>query len=81
MLEAGLSFNVAVEAQDTALQKELVSRGVGLMVFGDESAKAWAKTGRIVRLGGLKDIKEEYWIGMVKRAIDNKHLKEILASI
>ncbi len=81
MLEAGLSFTVAVEAQDTALQKELVARGTGLMVFGDESAKAWAKTGRIVRLGNLKDIKEEYWLGMVKRAIDNKHLKEILASL
>ncbi len=81
MLEAGLSFHVAVEAQDTALQKELVARGDGLMVFGDESAKAWAKSGRIVRIGGLKGLKEEYWIGMVKRAIDNKQLKEILASL
>ncbi len=81
MLEAGLSFHVMVEAQDTALQKELVARGDGLMVFGDESAKSWAKAGRIVRIGGLKGLKEEYWIGMVKRAIDNKHLKEILASL
>lgn len=81
MLEAGVSFKIAVEAQDTALQKELVARGDGLMVLGDESAKAWAKAGRLVRLGSLKDVKEEYWIGMVKRAIDNKHLKEILASL
>jgi len=72
---------VAVEAQDTALQKELVARGDGLMVLGDESARAWAKAGRLVRLGSLKEIKEEYWIGMVKRAIDNKHLKEILTSL
>lgn len=81
MLEAGLTYTVAVEAQDTALQKELVARGEGLMVLGDESAKAWAKAGRLARLGALKEIKEEYWIGMVKRAIDNTHLKEILKAL
>lgn len=81
MSEAGLSYKVAYEAQDTALQKELVARGQGLMVLGDDSAKAWAKAGRLVRIGSLKDTKEEYWVGMVKRAIDNKHLKSIVSSL
>lgn len=81
MLQSGLNFRICVEAQDTALQKELSASGEGLVVLADESAKAWARTGRLVKLGTLPDVHEEYWIGMVKRAIDNKHLKSIMASL
>lgn len=81
MLQSGFSFKVKVEAQDTALQKELAARGEGLAILADESAKAWAKAGRLVKLGSLPEIREEYWIGMVKRSLDNKHLKSIMASL
>lgn len=81
MLQSGLHFQVRVEAQDTALQKELAARGEGYVVLADESAKAWAKAGRLVKLGSLPEVREEYWIGMVKKALDNKHLKSIMASL
>lgn len=81
MQHSGITFSVRIEAQDTALQKELAASGEGLMILGDESARAWAKSGRLVRIGTVKDIREEYWIGMVKRSIDNKHLKAILNSL
>jgi LysR family transcriptional regulator, transcriptional activator of nhaA len=79
MLQLGLSFQVCIEAQDTALQKELASRADGLVVLGDESAKAWVKAGRLFKIGNLPGIKEEYWLGMAKKAIDNERIKQIIA--
>jgi LysR family transcriptional activator of nhaA len=80
MLEEGIEFEVSIEAQDTALQKELASRGEGLVLLGEESAKLWATAGRLHRIGKL-NLKEEYWLGMVKRTIDNKHMKSVLSSL
>jgi LysR family transcriptional regulator, transcriptional activator of nhaA len=78
MLQSGFEFEVGVEAQDTALQKELAARGEGLVLLGDESAKAWVSSGRLVRLGYLPNVNEQYWLGMVKRTIDNEYVKSIM---
>ena len=80
MLQAGLSFNVAIEAQDTALQKELGIKGEGLIIVGEESAKTWVKSGQLHKIGNVPNLKEEYWLGMVKKAIDNDYIKSILAA-
>jgi LysR family transcriptional regulator, transcriptional activator of nhaA len=78
MLQSGVDFEVGIEAQDTALQKELAVRGEGLVLLGDESAKAWVDAGRLTRLGYLPHIHEQYWLGMVKRTIDNEYVKSII---
>ena len=80
MLQTGLGFNVAIEAQDTALQKELGIKGEGLIIVGDESAKSWVKSGQLHKIGSVPNLKEEYWLGMVKKAIDNDYIKSILAA-
>lgn len=76
MLESGINFNVSIEAQDTALQKELASRGQGLLVLGNESVEAWVKAGKLSKIGELP-LKEEYWLGMARRTIDNDYIKSI----
>lgn len=81
MLQQGLGFRVSVEAQDAALLKELSAQGEGLLLMGDESARSWEKAGRLVKIGALGDVHEEYWIGMVKKTIDNRHLKSILGAL
>lgn len=78
MLQAGLAYEVIIEAQDTALQKELAANGVGLIVLGDESTKGWVASGRLTKLGVIEGIKEEYWIGMVKRTLENDYIKAII---
>jgi LysR family transcriptional regulator, transcriptional activator of nhaA len=78
MLQNGYDFEVGIEAQDTALQKELAARGEGLVLLGDESAKSWVNSGRLVRLGYLPSLSEQYWLGMVKRTIDNDYVKAIM---
>lgn len=80
MLQTGLAFEVTVEAQDTSLQKELAARGEGMIILGDESAKFLAKAGSIFKIGSISGIKEEYWLGMVKKNIDNESIKTIMAS-
>jgi LysR family transcriptional activator of nhaA len=80
MLQSGLGFQVAVEAQDKALHKELAVAGTGLILLGEESAKAWVKAGHLHRIGPTKDLKEEYWLGMVKKTIDNSYIKSIMSA-
>lgn len=80
MLESGINFNVAIEAQDTALLKELAARGEGILVLGEDSVGAWVKAGRLYKLGQLP-LKEEYWLGMTRKAIDNEFMKSIMNSI
>jgi LysR family transcriptional activator of nhaA len=78
MMQKGIGFEVSIEAQDTALQKELASRGEGLLLMGKDSVQAWVKSGRLIKIGDLPEIHEQYWLGMVKRTIDNDYMKSIL---
>lgn len=78
MLQNGLKFEVSIEAQDTALQKELTSRGEGLLVLGEGSVKSWVTSGRLVKIGTLSQMKQEYWFGMMKRSLDNQFIKQVI---
>lgn len=77
MLQSGYGFEVAIEAQDTALQTELASRGEGLVILGNDSAESIAHNGKLTKIGDLP-LKEEYWLGMVRKKIDNDYMKQIL---
>lgn len=81
MLQSGMKFEVVIEAQDTALQKELAQRGEGLMILGENSLQALAKSGALIKLGTIEEIKDEVWLGMVKKALDNDYIKLIMKSI
>lgn len=78
MMQQGIGFEISIEAQDTALQKELAARGEGLLLMGEDSVKSWVSSGRLIKIGDLPEIHEQYWLGMVKRTIDNDYLKSIL---
>lgn len=80
-LEHGLDLRILIEAQDVALLKQLAARGRGLVALGDFSAKEWAKGKRLIQIGSLKGIQEEYWITMVRKAIDNETIRSILGRI
>ena len=80
MLQSGIGFEVSIEAQDTSLQKELAIRGDGLIILGDESARFLVETGQIIKIGSIKGLTEEYWLGMVKKNIDNDYIKSIMSA-
>jgi LysR family transcriptional activator of nhaA len=81
MLELGLSFDVCIEAQDTALLKELASRDQGLLIMGDQSVESWVNAGKLIRIGTIPKLSEEYWLGMVKKKIDTDQQKLIMKAI
>ncbi len=78
MLQKGLKFEITVEAQDTALQKELASRGEGLLVMGEDSVKTWVNAGKMYKIGSLPNMKEEYWMGMLKKNLDNEFIRSVM---
>lgn len=78
MLQNGLGFDVPVEAQDTALLKELAIKGEGMVILGDESAKGLVKSGQIFKIGSLPGIKEEYWFGVVRKSLDNESFQSLM---
>lgn len=78
MMQKGIGFDVSIEAQDTALQKELAARGEGLLVMGEDSVSSWVSSGRLFKIGDFPEIHEHYWLGMVKRTIDNDYMKSII---
>ena len=78
MMQQGIGFEVSIEAQDTALQKELAARGEGLLLMGEDSINSWVNSGRLSKIGDLPEIHEQYWLGMVKRTIDNDYIKSII---
>lgn len=78
MLQKGLKFEITVEAQDTALQKELASRGEGLLVMGEDSVKPWVNAGKMHKIGSLPNMKEEYWMGMLKKNLDNEFIRSVM---
>lgn len=81
MLQEGLRFEVAVEAEDTALQKELACRGEGLLVLGEDSVKSWVKAELLYKIGELPNMREEYWFGMLKKKLDNRMIREVLLAL
>ncbi len=78
MMQQGLSFDVGIEAQDTALQKELAALGEGLLLMGEDSVQSWVSSGRLIKIGSFPGINEQYWLGMVKRTVDNDYIKSII---
>lgn len=78
MLQNGLRFNVAIEAQDTALLKELAVRGEGLILLGENSTRKLVRSGSLVKIGDIPKLSEEYWLGMVRKKIDNDLIQKIV---
>lgn len=81
MLEHGLRFSLKIEAQDTALMKELAASGEGLILAGQESVNHWLKNGDLFKIGTINTIHDEFWLGMVKKKIDNDLIKKILKTL
>lgn len=81
MFQRGITFETIIEAQDTALQKDLALHGEGLIVMGEESVKERVKSGELFKIGQIDELKEEYWLGMVKKILDNNFTKSVMQEL
>lgn len=64
-LKNSLKLDIAIEAPDTALTKELARSGVGVVALGEETVKAWVEAGKLHKIGYLSHV-QKYSLGFKK---------------
>jgi len=67
----GLRIIPIVETQDTSLQKLLGIDGFGLIPLPEFTAKDLVGEKKLVKLGILQDVREEFWLISAARKIEN----------
>ena len=68
------------ETQDTSLQKLLGIEGYGLIPLPDFTMKNHIGEKKLVRLGSLPEVKEEFWLISANRKIQNPIAAQIMKS-
>ena len=76
----GLRIIPLVETQDTSLQKLLGIDGLGLIPLPEFTAKDLVGEKKLVKLGTLQDVKEEFWLISAARKIENPVAARLMKS-
>lgn len=63
----GLHYKMAAEVQDSSLKKYLASDGLGLVPLAESSATKFVQEKKLVKIGELEGVYEEYYLIMTKR--------------
>ena len=66
-----LTPDIVCETQDTSLQKMLGETGIGLVPLSETGASSRTKEGRLISLGRLSGLYEEYYLLTAMRKIEN----------
>jgi LysR family transcriptional activator of nhaA len=76
----GIRPNVAVEVQDTALQKLLATHAIGVTVIAEPAAAELMESKELFALGRLDDIYEELWLIAAERRLENPVAAQLMKS-
>jgi LysR family transcriptional regulator, transcriptional activator of nhaA len=66
-----ITVDVVVETQDTSIQKLLGNEGMGLIPLPDFAGKELVKEGKLIKIGTLQGVMEEFWLVSSPRKIPN----------
>ena len=72
-----LDFEVSTETQDTSIQKLLCQEGLGLIVLPEFSVDQAVQEKKLIRLGLMKNVYEEFWLISTKRTIENPFVSQL----
>ena len=75
----GLSIQVVAESQDTSLKKLMGIQGLGLIPLPEVVMKPLVDEGKLIRIGRLKNVFDEYWLIESERLIENPVAKKLMA--
>lgn len=75
----GLHIQVVAESQDTSLKKLMGIQGLGLIPLPDVVMKPLVDEGKLVRIGGLKNVFDEYWLMEGERLVENPVAKKLMS--
>ena len=67
----GISVDVIIETQDTSMQKLLGNEGMGLIPLPDFAGKELVKEGKLIKIGSLKGVTEDFWLVSSPRKFSN----------
>lgn len=68
---SGLSVKIVAETQDTSLQRLLATDGFGLVAASGESMNDLVKEKKLIKIGDLSGVHEEFFLLSSARQIDN----------
>lgn len=67
----GISVDVIIETQDTSIQKLLGNEGMGLIPLPDIAGKELVKEGKLIKIGSLRGVTEDFWVVSSPRKFSN----------
>ena len=76
----GISIDMIVETQDTAVQKLLSVHGMGLIAIPDFAGNELVNEGKLTKLGPLPGVIEEIWLVAGARRIENPIASKLMKS-
>jgi LysR family transcriptional regulator, transcriptional activator of nhaA len=66
-----ITVDVVIETQDTSIQKLLGNEGMGLIPLPDFAGKELVKEGKLIKIGTLQGVMEDFWLVSSPRKIPN----------
>jgi len=66
-----IAVDVVVETQDTSIQKLLGAEGMGLIPLPEFAGKELVKEGKLIKIGPLEGVTEDFWLVSSPRKIPN----------
>jgi LysR family transcriptional activator of nhaA len=66
-----ITIDVIIETQDTSIQKLLGSEGMGLVPLPDFAGKELIKEGKLIKIGKLNGVTEDFWLISSPRKFSN----------
>jgi LysR family transcriptional regulator, transcriptional activator of nhaA len=67
----GITVDVIIETQDTSIQKLLGNEGMGLVPLPDFAGKDLVKEGKLIKVGSLRGVSEDFWLVSSPRKFSN----------
>ena len=66
-----ITVDVVIETQDTSIQKLLGNEGMGLVPLPDIAGKDLVKEGKLIKIGSLQGVTEDFWLVSSPRKFSN----------
>lgn len=73
-----IHYDLVAEVQDSSLKKILAENGKAMIFLSDFAAAPLVKEGKLIKIGEVEELKEEFWLVTSKRTISNEITEHLL---
>jgi LysR family transcriptional activator of nhaA len=79
LLNLKIKYDLTAEVQDSSVKKMMAEHGMGLVFLPEFAGDTMVEQKKLIKIGVLDSIKEEYWLLTRKRTIQSTITERILA--